>query len=419
MSMTMAEKILATHAGVNSVKPGDLILARVDLTMANDITAPVAIRAFREAGGERVLNPGRIALVMDHFVPNKDIASAQQVLESRTFAREQEISLYFESEGIAHALLPDRGLVLPGQLVMGADSHTCTYGALGALATGVGSTDVAAAWITGKGWFRVPDTIRLVYTGRLGPWVTAKDLILYTIGDLGTDGANYRVLEFTGQAIQDLSMAGRFTMANMAVEAGAKAGLVDVDQVTRAFLGEALPADWEIPQSDPDARFASVRHYDVSRLEPQVALPHSPGNVKGIGEVGDVPIDQVVVGSCTNGRLEDLQLAAQVLKGKKVHGGVRLVVLPATREVYLDALRLGLVELFVKAGGVFCPPTCGPCLGGHLGILARGERCVSTTNRNFVGRMGHPESEIYLANPAVAAAAAVAGKIVHPDQVVE
>ncbi len=418
MPMTIAEKILAAHAGVKSVKPGEIILARVDLTMANDITAPVAIRAFREAGGVRVLDPEEIVLVMDHFVPSKDIASAQQILESRNFAREQGISRYFESEGIAHALLPDKGLVLPGELVLGADSHTCTYGALGALAIGVGSTDVAAAWITGKGWFRVPETIRLIYEGHPGAWVTAKDLILHTIADLGTDGANYRVLEFAGGAIHALSMAGRFTMANMAVEAGAKAGLFEADAKAKAFLGEALPVGWETPSSDPDATYLTVRHYNVSGLSPQVALPHSPGNVRGIEAVGDVAIDQVVIGSCTNGRLEDLQLAAQVLNGRRVHPGVRLVVLPATRQVYLDALRLGLVELFVTAGGVFCPPTCGPCLGGHLGILAKGERCVSTTNRNFVGRMGHPESEIYLVNPAVAAAAAVAGRIVHPDEVV-
>ena len=418
MPMTIAEKILAAHAGVKSVKPGEIILARVDLTMANDITAPVAIRAFREAGGVRVLDPEEIVLVMDHFVPSKDIASAHQILESRTFAREQGISRYFESEGIAHALLPDKGLVLPGQLVLGADSHTCTYGALGALATGVGSTDVAAAWITGKGWFRVPETIRLIYEGHPGAWVTAKDLILHTIADLGTDGATYRILEFAGGAIHALSMAGRFTMANMAVEAGAKAGLFEADEVARAFLGKALPAGWETPSSDPEATYLTVRRYEVSGLSPRIALPHSPGNVKGIEEVGDVAVDQVVIGSCTNGRLEDLQLAAQVLSGRKVHPGVRLVVLPATRQVYLDALRLGLVELFVTAGGVFCPPTCGPCLGGHLGILAKGERCISTTNRNFVGRMGHPESEIYLANPAVAAAAAVAGRIVHPDEVV-
>ncbi len=417
MPMTIAEKILAQHAGRDSVTPGEFVLAEVDMTLANDITAPVAIEAFREAGGTKVLHPDRIVLVMDHFTPNKDIASAEQVRQSRAFALEQEIPLYFESDGIAHALLPEEGLIIPGQLVIGADSHTCTYGALGAFATGVGSTDVAAAWMTGKTWLRVPESVKVIYEGDFKPWVTAKDLILWAIGDLGTDGANYQVLEFCGQGVRSLSMDGRFTMANMAIEAGAKAGIVEVDDVTLAFLGEALPRGWQVPKSDPDARYLGVRRCDVSRLEPLVALPHSPANVQSVRETDAAPMDQVVIGSCTNGRLEDLRLAAEVIRGRRVSPRTRLVVIPATRRVYLEALREGILEDFVEAGGVVCPPSCGPCLGGHLGILARGERCLSTTNRNFVGRMGHPSSEVYLANPAVAAATAVAGRIVHPDEV--
>lgn len=418
MPMTIAEKILARHAGCDFVAPGEFILAQVDMTLANDITAPLAIEVFREAGGRKLIDPDRIALVMDHFTPNKDIASAEQVRQSRAFALEQEIRFYFESDGIAHALLPEEGLIMPGQLVIGADSHTCTYGALGAFAIGVGSTDVAAAWMTGRTWLRVPETVKVIYEGEFKPWVTAKDLILWTIGDLGTDGANYQVLEFCGQGIRALSMDGRFTMANMAIEAGAKAGIVEVDDVTLAFLGEALPDGWEVPKSDPDARYVGVRRCDVSRLEPLVACPHSPANVKRVRQIDAPPIDQVVIGSCTNGRLEDLRLAAKVIRGKRVSPGTRLVVIPATRRIYLEALRQGILEDLVEAGGVICPPSCGPCLGGHLGILARSERCLSTTNRNFVGRMGHPSSEVYLANPAVAAATAVAGRIVHPDEVV-
>ncbi len=418
MPMNIAEKILARHAGRDSVKPGEFVLAEVDMTLANDITAPVAIKAFREAGGTRVADPDRIALVMDHFTPNKDIPSAEQVRESRAFALEQEIRLYFESEGIAHALLPEEGLIMPGQLVIGADSHTCTYGALGAFATGVGSTDVAAAWMTGKTWLRIPESVKVIYEGEFKPWVTAKDLILWVIGDLGTDGATYQVLEFCGEGLRSLSMDGRFTMANMAIEAGAKAGIVGVDDVTLAFLGEALPKGWEVPASDPDARYLAVRRCDVSQVEPLIAFPHSPANVQSVGDIDPIPIDQVVIGSCTNGRLEDLRLAARVIRGKRVSSRTRLLVIPATRKVYLEALRQGILEDFVEAGGVVCPPSCGPCLGGHLGILASGERCLSTTNRNFVGRMGHPSSEVYLANPAVAAATAVAGRIVHPDQVV-
>lgn len=417
MGMTISEKILALHAGLNAVTPGEFILAEVDLTMANDITAPLAIKAFEGVGAKKVVGPDTITLVMDHFSPSRDIPSATQLQTARRFANEQEIPLYFESDGIAHALLPERGMVFPGQLVIGADSHSCTYGALGAFATGVGSTDVAAIWMTGKTWLKVPESMKFVYEGQLKEWVTGKDLILHTIGDLGAEGATYHAMEFCGEAISALSMAGRFTMSNMAVEAGGKAGIIQADDKTLAFLGGELPDGAQILRSDRDARYLEVRQYDVSRLEPQVAVPHSPGNVKSVRDVGEIPVDQVVIGSCTNGRLEDLQLAAQVIGRNKVSSHVRLVVLPATRQIYMEALRSGLIEQFVDAGGVFCPPTCGPCLGGHLGILAEGERCLSTTNRNFVGRMGHPKSEVYLANPAVAAATAVAGKIAHPDEV--
>lgn len=415
--MTLAQKIIARHCGKQRVEPGELVLAAVDLTMANDITAPLAIRAFRDAGGSRVLRPETVVLVMDHFTPNKDIASAEQVRISREFARENGIRLYFETDGIAHALLPEKRMVLPGQLVLGADSHTCTYGALGALATGVGSTDMAAAWMTAMAWLRVPHTIRVDYTGKPAAWVTAKDMILNTISDIGVEGANYMALEFHGEAVAELSMDARMTVANMAIEAGAKAGLFEVDGKTLEYLGDALPEDWEIVASDPEAHYAAVRSYDTSSMVPVVAAPHSPGNVRPVVELGHVKIDQVVIGSCTNGRMEDLRLAATLLKGKTVAKGTRLLIIPATRGVVAQALREGLLEVFIQAGGIVCPPSCGPCLGGHLGILAKGERCVSTTNRNFLGRMGHPESEVYLASPAVAAASAVVGRIAHPEEV--
>ncbi len=416
-AMTMAEKILARHARRKELEPGELILAEVDLTMANDITAPLAIRAFREAGGKRVLRPERISLVMDHFTPNKDIPSAEQVRESREFAREQDIRLYFETDGIAHALLPEKALVGPGQLVLGADSHTCTYGALGAFASGVGSTDIAAAWITGMAWLRVPGSIKLQYKGKPAPWVTAKDMILNTIADLGVEGANYMALEFHGEALERISMEARFTMANMVIEAGAKAGIFHVDRITLDYLQGDGPGPWEIISADPDALYSDVREYDTSRMSPVVAVPHSPANVRPVEELHKVEIQQVVIGSCTNGRMEDLRVAARVLAGRKVASHTRLLVIPATRSTYAQALREGLVQVFLEAGAVVCPPSCGPCLGGHLGILAKGERCVSTTNRNFLGRMGHPESEIYLASPAVAAASAVAGKIAHPREI--
>lgn len=419
MGMTITEKILAAHAGKDAVLPGDLINARVDIALANDITAPIAIKRFREVGAPAVFDRDRVLLVPDHFVPNKDIASAQQAKMLRDFAVEQNLTHIFESgeTGVEHALLPEMGLVLPGEVIVGADSHTCTYGGLGAFSTGVGSTDLAAAMITGEIWLRVPGTIRFVYTGTLRPWVEAKDLILYTIGRIGVDGARYMSMEFSGEAVSALDMAGRMTMANMAVEAGAKNGIIHTDAVTGEYLAGRAVRDYTEYASDPDAVYEAVHEYDVSTIEPQVAFPHLPENTRGISEVGEIPIHQVVIGSCTNGRIEDLRKAAKVLKGKKTAKGVRLIVIPATPDVYRTALSEGLFEVFLEAGGIISPPTCGPCLGGHMGILAGKERCVATTNRNFVGRMGHPESEVYLASPAVAAASAVQGIIAGPESV--
>lgn len=418
MGMTMTEKILAFHAGLKEVEPGQLINARIDLALANDITAPLAIKEFRHLGVTKVFDPQRVVLVPDHFTPNKDIKSAEQAKLMREFAREQGV-IYYEvgRMGIEHCLLPEEGLVGPGDLIVGADSHTCTYGALGAFATGVGSTDFACAIATGECWFKVPETILLRYYGKLRPWVGGKDLILYTIGDLGVDGALYKALEFTGEAISDLSMDGRFTMANMAVEAGAKNGIFPVDEKTLEYIQGRVKRAYQIYTSDPDARYAEIREYDVSRIEPQVAFPHLPENTKGISEVGDIKIDQVVIGSCTNGRMEDLRVAAKILQGKKVHPEVRLIIIPGTQKIYAQALEEGLISVFIEAGAAVSTPTCGPCLGGHMGILARGERAVATTNRNFVGRMGHPESEVYLAGPAVAAASAIKGRIAAPEEV--
>jgi 3-isopropylmalate/(R)-2-methylmalate dehydratase large subunit len=417
MGMTLTEKILAAHAGTERVSPGDLIMARVDAALANDITAPIAIDRFRKSGARKVFDKDRVLLVPDHFVPNKDIQSAMQVKLLREFALEQDLTYFFDGgeSGVEHALLPEKGLVLPGEIVVGADSHTCTYGGLGAFATGMGSTDIAAAMITGEVWLKVPETIRFVYRGALNPWVEGKDLILYTIGDIGVDGALYRAMEFTGPAIDTLPMAGRLTMANMAIEAGAKNGIIAPDGITEAYVADRAVRDYRFHEADPDARYAEIREYDVSRIEPQVAFPHLPENTRPISEVGDVPIDQVVIGSCTNGRIEDMRSAAAILKGKKTARGTRLIVIPATPSVYRSALDEGLFTIFLNAGAIISPPTCGPCLGGHMGILAKGERAVATTNRNFVGRMGHPESEVYLANPAVAAASAVLGRIAGPD----
>jgi len=418
MPMTIAEKILAAHAGRDAVHPGELIEARLDFCLANDITAPLAIEAFRRSGATKVFDRGRIALIPDHFVPNKDIASAMQVKLIRDFAREYGIVHYFEvgRMGIEHALLPEQGLVLPGDLIIGADSHTCTYGALGAFATGVGSTDLGAAMVTGKAWFRVPPSMKFVFRGERRPWVGGKDLILYVIGKIGVDGARYRAMEFEGEVIRGLPMAHRLSLCNMAIEAGAKAGIIAPDAVTETYVKERAKRDYRVYRSDPDAAYEAVYEWDVSDLEPQVALPHSPENVRSVREVADVVIDQVVIGSCTNGRLEDLREAAGILKGRKVAPNVRCLVIPATQQIYRRAMEEGLIGIFLDAEAAVSTPTCGPCLGGHMGILAKGERAVATTNRNFVGRMGHPESEVYLSGPAVAAASAVAGRIVHPDE---
>jgi len=421
--MTLVEKILAAHCGRDRVSPSEFINPPVDLILANDITAPIAIKEFRRIGIDRVFDPTRVVMVADHFVPNKDITSAEQAKLMRDFCREQGI-LHFDvgQMGIEHVLLPEQGLVVPGDIVVGADSHTCTYGALGALATGMGSTDIAAAMATGDIWMKVPTTIKLVYNGKLGEWVGGKDLILHTIGQIGVDGALYAAMEFTGEAIDALPMDGRFTMANMAIEAGGKAGLFHVDDKTLDYVRGRAQRPFVVHEADPaadaaDAEYSQVIEFDVSQLEPQVSLPHLPSNARPVSEVGEIEIDQAVIGSCTNGRLSDLQLAAQILDGKKVHPRVRCIVIPGTQQVYLDALKEGLIETFIRSGAVVSTPTCGPCLGGYMGILAEGERCVSTTNRNFVGRMGSPKSEVYLANPAVAAASAITGRISHPKEV--
>jgi 3-isopropylmalate/(R)-2-methylmalate dehydratase large subunit len=416
---TLAEKILAAHAGVDEVRAGQFIEAAVDVVLSNDITAPIAIHEFERLGVARVFDPERVIMVADHFVPNKDIKSAQQCLEMRQFARRQELPYYYDvgRMGIEHVLLPEQGLVAPGELVVGADSHTCTYGALGAFATGMGSTDIAVAMATGSIWMRVPETIRIVYHGTLQPWVGGKDLILYTIGQIGVSGARYKAIEFAGPAVEEVPMSGRLTMSNMAIEAGAKAGLFAVDATTRAYVeGRTLRA-YTVYEADADASYSRVLDLDAGQIEPQVAFPHLPENARPVSQAGDVQVDQAVIGSCTNGRLDDLRQAAQVLRGRRVHPDVRCIVIPGSQQVYLDALREGLVEAFIEAGAVVSTPTCGPCLGGYMGVLAEGERAVSTTNRNFRGRMGHPDSEVYLAGPAVAAASAVAGHIAGPGEV--
>ena len=416
--MTLVEKILAEHSDNKEVSPGEFINVRVDMVLSNDITAPIAIREFKRLGVDRVFDPSKVVMVPDHFVPNKDIASAEQAKLMREFAREQGI-IYFEvgEMGIEHVLLPEQGLVLPGEVVIGADSHTCTYGALGAFATGMGSTDIATAMATGDIWMKVPHTIRLVYHGNLGEWVGGKDLILHTIGDIGVDGALYSAMEFAGEAIETLSMDGRFTMANMAIEAGAKAGIFGVDNKTQLYVKSRAERPYLVYEPDNGAGYSNVIEYDVSDIEPQVALPHSPANARPVSQVGNIEINQAVIGSCTNGRIEDMRIAAQILKGRKIHPGVRCIIIPGSQQVYLDALAEGMLGVFIRAGAVVSTPTCGPCLGGHMGVLADGERCVSTTNRNFVGRMGSTKSEVYLANPAVAAASAVMGKIASPEEV--
>lgn len=419
MSMTITEKILAAHADLDRVEPGDLINARVDIALANDITAPISIDRFEKSGATRVFDKNAVILVPDHFVPNKDINSAMQAKVLREFAKAQDLTYFYDAGemGVEHALLPEQGLVLPGDLIIGADSHTCTYGGLGAFATGMGSTDLAAAMVTGEVWLKVPETMKFVFTGKLNPYVEGKDLILYTIGDIGVDGALYRSMEFTGSVIDNLGMAGRLTMANMAIEAGAKNGIFIPDEATEEYVSGRAKREYKFYTSDEDAEYTLVKEYDVSNIEPQVAFPHLPENSRGISDVGEIAIDQVVIGSCTNGRIEDMRSAASILKGKKVANGLRLIIIPATPWIYRTAMDEGLFKIFLDAGAIISPPTCGPCLGGHMGILAKGEKAVATTNRNFVGRMGHPESEVYLASPVVAAASAVLGKIGGPDQV--
>jgi len=424
---TITEKILLAHTDKKSISPGDFIYAKIDLALGNDITAPISIKEFEDIGAKKVFDRRKIALVPDHFTPAKDKKSAEQARCLKDFAGRHNIENYFEigRMGVEHALLPEQGLVKPGDLIIGADSHTCTYGALAAFSTGVGSTDLAAAFITGCIWLRVPESMKFIYYGRLRPWVGGKDLILHTIASIGVDGALYKAMEFTGETIRRLPMDDRFSICNMAIEAGAKSGIIEADDITFEYIRRVskkqkvnFKLNNDILKSDPDARYCKVREYDVSKIEPQVAGPHLPSNSRPVSRFKNVRIDQAVIGSCTNGRISDLRIAAKVLKGKKVNPNIRLIVIPATQEVYLQAVKEGLAEIFLKAGGVFSTPSCGPCLGGHMGILGKGERAIATTNRNFRGRMGHPDSEVYLSNPAVAAASAVKGRIAHPEEVI-
>jgi 3-isopropylmalate/(R)-2-methylmalate dehydratase large subunit len=419
MGHTLTEKIIAAHAGLDEVSPGQLVNVRVDLVLANDVTAPLAIRSFKDMGAERVFDPEKVVLTPDHFTPARDIEAAEQCAVVRRFAREQGIAHYYEvgEVGIEHVLLPEEGLVVPGDLVVGADSHTCTYGALGAFSTGMGSTDIAAAMALGETWLKVPPTIRFIFKGKLPEWIGGKDLILMAIGRIGVDGALYAAMQFEGPAIDGLSMDGRFTMANMAIEAGGKNGIFFADAKAVEYASSRSLREPLVYKSDDDADYRETHEFDVSGMEPQVALPHLPSNVRPVSAVGEVPLDQVVIGSCTNGREEDLRTAAELLRGRKVKPGLRCLVFPGTPQVLRTALREGWLEVFLQAGAVVSPPTCGPCLGGHMGILAEGERALATTNRNFVGRMGHPGSEVYLCGPAVAAASAVAGKIIHPGEI--
>lgn len=417
MAMTMTQKILARHAGLDSVSAGQLIEANLDLTLANDITGPVAIREMEKAGFEKVFDRAKIALVMDHFAPNKDIKSAQQCLECREFARKHDIINFYDvgEMGVEHALLPEKGLTAPGELIIGADSHTCTYGALGAFSTGVGSTDLAAGMATGKAWFKVPSAIKFVLKGKKAPWISGKDVILHIIGRIGVDGALYQSMEFTGEGVHELSMDDRFTICNMAIEAGAKNGIFPVNDKTMEYIKGRVDREVTAFEADADAEYTATYEIDLSALRPTVACPHLPENTRTVDELGRVEIQQSVIGSCTNGRIEDMRIAAEILKGRHVARDVRTIVIPATQEVYLQCIEEGLAKIFIQAGAIVSTPTCGPCLGGHMGILAQGERSVSTTNRNFVGRMGHITSEIYLASPAVAAASAVKGYICAPE----
>jgi 3-isopropylmalate/(R)-2-methylmalate dehydratase large subunit len=417
----MTQKILAKHAGLNEIKSGQLIKAKLDLVLGNDVTTAPAVKEFNKIGVDRVFDKNKVALVPDHFTPNKDIKSAEQAKIMRDFAKKMEIVNYFEvgQMGVEHALLPEKGLVVAGDVIIGADSHTCTYGALGAFSTGVGSTDMAAGMVTGEAWFKVPPALKFVLKGKPRKWVSGKDVILHIIGMIGVDGALYKSMEFSGEGLKYLSMDDRFAMANMAIEAGGKNGIFEVDEVTRDYMKEHSQRDWQEYSADTDAEYEKVYEIDLSQIKLTVAFPHLPENTRTIDEAGDVKIDQVVIGSCTNGRIEDMRIAAEVLKGKVIHPDVRCIIIPATQKIYKQCMHEGLFDIFIDAGAAVSTPTCGPCLGGHMGILAKGERAVATTNRNFVGRMGDPESEVYLANPAVAAASAVTGKISSPEEIVK
>ena len=419
MGMTMTQKILAAHAGLDSVEAGQLIEANLEMVLGNDVTSPVAINEMNKFGKTSVFDKTRISLVMDHFTPNKDIQSAENCKQVREFAKKNNILHYYDvgNMGIEHALLPEKGIVTCGDCIIGADSHTCTYGALGAFSTGVGSTDMAAGMISGKAWFKVPNAIKVVVTGDKAPYISGKDVILHIIGEIGVDGALYKSLEFTGDGIKNLSMDDRLCISNMAIECGAKNGIFPVDEVTLEYVKNRSLREYKVYEADEDAEYDSEIVVDLSTLRPTVAFPHLPENTKTIDEVPEIKIDQVVIGSCTNGRMEDMRTAAAILKGKKVADGVRVIVIPATQQIYLNCIKEGLAEIFVEAGAIVSTPTCGPCLGGHMGILAKGEKAVSTSNRNFVGRMGHTESEIYLASPAVAAASAVKGYIADPASI--
>ncbi|NLL56314.1 MAG: 3-isopropylmalate dehydratase large subunit [Clostridiales bacterium] len=417
--MTMTQKILAAHAGKAFVKADELIMAKLDLVLGNDVTSPVAINEYNKACINTIFDRSKIALVMDHFTPNKDIKAAEQTKQVRDWAREKEIVNFFDvgDMGVEHALLPEKGLVVSGDLVIGADSHTCTYGALGAFSTGVGSTDMAAGMAYGKAWFKVPRAIKFNLFGKLNKWVSGKDVILHIIGMIGVDGALYKSMEFCGEGVKRLTMDDRFTICNMAIEAGAKNGIFPVDEKTLAYVRAHSKREPKIFTADDDAEYEQVYDIDLSKIKPTVAFPHLPSNTKTFDQIGDISIDQVVIGSCTNGRYSDFEIAASILKGKKVNKDVRVIVIPSTQKIYLDMMESGLTKIFIESGCIVSTPTCGPCLGGHMGILAKGERCVATTNRNFVGRMGHPESEVYLASPAVASTSAIFGKITSPDAI--
>ncbi len=413
MGMTMTQKILAAHAGLDKVEAGQLVMCKLDMVLGNDVTTPVAINEFNKAGFESIFDKNKISMVMDHFTPNKDIKAAEQCKKCRDFAGEYGVVNYYDvgDMGIEHALLPEKGLVAAGDCVIGADSHTCTYGALGAFSTGVGSTDMAAGMATGEAWFKVPSAIKFNMTGKLNKWVSGKDVILHIIGMIGVDGALYKSMEFSGDGLKNLSIDDRLAMANMAIEAGAKNGIFAVDDITTSYMADKVSREYTVYEADADAVYDAVYDIDLSTIKSTVAFPHLPENTKTIDNVGDVKIDQVVIGSCTNGRIEDMRTAAQILNGKKVHRDVRCIVIPATQKIYMQCIEEGLTKIFIDAGCAVSTPTCGPCLGGHMGILAKGERAVATTNRNFVGRMGHPESEVYLSSPAIAAASAITGKI--------